>query len=148
LALPTLLAHDLPTTDLPMHEAVVGILRHFGDAAYFPPNLYRLNLGHPNQLFHVSAWLLSYAFGARWACKLVVAFAQIAILESGARLADYLGRSRWAAVLLAPLALGFTYYWGLVANLLGFAAFFAAVPVLDRAAKVPTARTLASACAI
>jgi hypothetical protein len=147
LAIPTLLAHNLPMSDLPLHEGVVGVMRHFGDPAYFPPNLYRLNLGHPNQLFHVTAWLLSFAVGTTWACKLIVAFAQVAILQTGAWLADYLGRARWAALLFAPLALGFTYYWGLVANLLGFAAFFGALPILDRFAKAPAGRSLARALA-
>lgn len=147
LAIPTLLAHNMPMSDIGMHESVVGILRHWGDPEYFPPNLYRLNFGHPNQLFHVSATLLSFAVGTTWGCKLVVAIAQIAILVMGARLADYMGRSRWSALLLAPLALGFTYYWGLVANLLGFATFFGTLPLIDRVARAPTARSLAKLCA-
>ncbi len=143
LALPTLLAHNLPMSDLPMHESVVGILRHWGDTEYFPDGLYRLNFGHPNQLFHLASALLSFAVGTTWGCKLVIAITQVLILVTGARLADYMGRSRWAALLLAPLALGFTFYWGLVANLLGFATFFAALPLIDRAAKEPNSRSLA-----
>jgi len=148
LALPTLIAHYLPMSDLPLHEGVVGILRHYGDPAYFPPDLYRLNLGHGNQLFHVVAWALSYAVGTIWAVKLVIAATQVAIFCAGARFADHLGRTRWAAVLLAPLALGFTYYWGLVANLVGFAAFLWALPALDRAAADPTPRRMAGACGL
>src|SRR5262245_28847346 len=90
-ALPTLLARYLPMNDLPLHEGVVGVLRHYSDARYFPPGLYRLNLGHPNQLFHVLACLLSYVVSTSMACKLVVAAAQILIFVGGARLASHLG---------------------------------------------------------
>jgi hypothetical protein len=140
LAVPTLVAYYPPMTDLPLHEGLVGILRHLHDPSYFPKSLYELNLGHPNQLFHVLSWGLSYVVGTRWAVKLVVAGAQISTMITGARLADHLGRSRWAALLLAPLALGFTFFWGLVTNLLGFAVLFGALPVIDRAAARPTVR--------
>lgn len=148
LAVPTLVAHYLPMTDLALHEGAVGLLRHFGDDAYAPPGLYRLNLGHPNQLFYVAAWLLSYVVGTTWAVKLVVAAAQIAIFWAGGRLADHLGRSRWSVLLLAPLALGFTYYWGLTANLLGFAALLGVLPGIDRAATEPSGRGVARSCAL
>lgn len=147
LAVPSLVAHYLPMSDLPLHEGAVGLLRHFGDDTYVTPGLYRLNLGHPNQLFYLVAWLLSYVVGTVWAVKLVVATAQFAIFWSGARLADHLGRSRWSVLLLAPLALGFTFFWGLTPNLLGFAALLSALPALDRAAAEPRARGVATSCA-
>jgi hypothetical protein len=140
LAIPTLLARYLPMSDLPLHEGVVGLLRHYGDPAYMPDGLYALNLGHPNQLFHVTAALLSFVVSTSMAVKLVVAAAQIGIFIGGARLADYLGRSRWSVLLLAPLALGFTYYWGLVANLVGFAGFLLALPTIDRETRTPSLR--------
>lgn len=140
LAIPTLAAYYPPMTDLGMHESVIGIMRHWGDEAYFPRDLYQLNLGHPNQLFHVSAWALSLIFDTRWACKIIIALSQILILHAGARFADHVGRSRWSALLLAPLALGFTYYWGLVANLVGYAALLYALPIFDRAAEKATVR--------
>ena len=148
LAIPTLLAHYLPMTDLALHEGLVGILRHLGDEAWFPPGLYILNLGHANQLFYVIAWLLSFAVGTAWAMKLVVASAQIGTMWAGSRLADHTGRSRWSVLLLAPLVIGFTYYWGLVANLVGVAAFLAALPILDRATEAPTPRRALGACAL
>ena len=89
LALPTLVARFPPMTDLPLHDAVVGTLRHLHDPGFFPPDLYRLNLGHPNQLFHLCAWALSYVMSVDWACKLVIAAAQIGILVAGGRLARH-----------------------------------------------------------
>lgn len=148
IALPTLLAHYPPMSDLPLHEGIVGLLRHWGDAAYLPPDLYTLNLGHANQLFHLVAWALSFLVGTVWAVKLVVAAAQLLIFVLGARFADHLGRSRWGVLLLAPLALGFTYYWGLVANLVGFAALLGVLPTIDRAAVDPTWRKAAAVCGL
>lgn len=146
LAAPTLVARYPPMSDLPLHEGAVGVLRHFGDPAYFPDGLYKLNIGHPNQMFHLSAWLVSYVVPTDWAVKIIIALSQILIFHSGAKLADHLGRSRWGAVLLAPLALGFTYYWGLVANLIGYAVFLYSLPLFDRYALAPTSRGLAKAC--
>jgi hypothetical protein len=140
LAAPTLLARFPPMTDLPLHDALVGLLRHLHDPAFFPPDLYRLNLGHPNQLFHLSAWGLSYLFGVDGGCKVVIALAQVGILVGGARLTRYLGRSAWSALALAPLAMGWSYFWGLVANLVGFAMLLFALPTLDRAVSAPSAR--------
>jgi hypothetical protein len=67
---------------------------------------------------------------------------------TGAKLADHLKRSRWSVVLLAPLALGFTYYWGLVGNLVGFAAFLGVLPAMDRSAASPSLRGLINTCAL
>jgi hypothetical protein len=148
LALPTLLAFYPPMSDLPMHEGVVGVLRHLGDPIYFPKDVYITNFGFPNQLFHLVSAALSFLVGTRWAVKLVIAAAQIAIFDAGVRLTDHLGRSRWAVLLLAPVALGFTYYWGLVANLIGFSAFLYALPILDRMAERPTWRSVGVASAM
>jgi hypothetical protein len=131
LAVPTLVAYYPPMTDLPLHEAVVGVLHFFRDPTYVPP-IYRLNFGNPNQAFYGVSWVFALAFGVRWGCKLTIACAQIAIMVFGARVSDHLGRSRWSALLLAPLALGFTFYWGLVANLCGFVALLGAIPMVER----------------
>lgn len=148
LAIPTLLARYLPMSDLPLHEGAIGLLRHFGDETYMPPGLYMLNLGHPNQLFHVTAALLSFVVSTSTAVKLVVATAQILMFVGGAWLADHLGRSRWGVLLLAPLALGFTYYWGLVANLVGFAGLLLALPLIDRATAKPSLRGVFTTSAV
>jgi hypothetical protein len=142
LALPSLLSRYLPMSDLPIHEGAIGVLLHFGDPTYFPPGMYTLNLGHENQLFYFAAWPLAYALGTDVAVRVVVAATQVLIFTGAARLADHLGRTRWGALLVAPLSVGFTYYWGLVTNLVGFACLLYALPSLDRFAERPTRRGL------
>lgn len=132
LALPTLLAYYPPATDLPYHEGMVGLLRHYGDAGVYPPGVYRINLGHPNQLFHGAAAVLSFVVSTRWAVKLVIAAAQVLLLTGVGRTATHFRRSPWLALLAAPIGLGWFYYWGLMTSLVGFAVFFHAVPSLDR----------------
>ncbi len=144
LACPILVAYYPPMTDLPYHEATIGLLRHFTDPAICPPGLYQLNLGEPNQLFHLVGWVLSYAVSTRWAIKLVVAAAVAAIPVAAARFARHLGASPLSALVVAPMALGWLFSWGLVANLVGLAALLAVLPLLDRFASAPTAR---GACA-
>ncbi len=140
LALPVLIARYPPMTDLPLHEGLVGILRHFNDTQMFPPGLYTRNFGEPNQLFHLTAWALSYVVATDTACKIVVAIAIVAIPVCAARFATHVGASRLAAVVIAPVALGWMFSWGLVANLIGLAVFLAILPALDRLATSPTLR--------
>ena len=140
LALPVLIARYPPMTDLPLHEGLVGILRHFDDTAMFPPGLYARNFGQPNQLFHLLALALSYVFATDTACKIVVAATVVAIPVCAARFASHIGANRLAAVVVAPVALGWMFSWGLVANLIGLAMFLALLPALDRLAASPTPR--------
>jgi hypothetical protein len=140
LALPFLVVRYPPMGDLPFHEAGVALLRHFGDPRYLPPGLYELNLGEPNQLFHLLAYPLSFVMPTDWACKCVVAATALAMVTGAAHLATYLGITRWSALIVAPLALGWMMRWGLVANMLGFAVFLWALPALDQAAARPTVR--------
>jgi hypothetical protein len=123
--------------DLPLHEAVVGVMRHFGDKSYFPDGLYQWNLGHPNQLWYYAAYALSWIVSTATACKIVVAAIIVAIPLGAARLADYLGVTRWTALLVAPLGLGWLFFWGLLANMLGLAAFLAVLPTVDAYLKRP-----------
>jgi hypothetical protein len=138
LACPVLVAYYPPMTDLPYHEAAIGILRHFGDRSMFPPGLYERNLGEPNQLFHMVGWALSYILSTRWSVKLVVAATVVAIPVCAARFARHAGASPLAALLVTPMALGWLFSWGLVANLIGLAALLAVLPMLDRFAREPT----------
>src|SRR5262249_50472756 len=78
--------------------------------------------------------------------KVTIALTTFAIFHAGACFADYRGRSRWTTLLLAPLAIGFTYYWGFVANLVGFAGLLYALPLLDRTATAPTFRRVVVTC--
>jgi hypothetical protein len=145
LAAPVLVAFYPPMTDLPYHEAAIAILRNFYDRRLFPEGLYVHNIGAPNQLFHLVGWALAYPFGSRWAVKLVVAGAVVAVPVCAARFARHVGANPIAALLVAPMSVGWLFNWGLIANLLGLAALLATLPLLDRYAERPTSRGGAAA---
>ncbi len=146
LAAPVVAVRYPPMGDLPMHEALVALLRRLGDESFEPAGLYALNLGPPNQLFHLVAAALALAVPSDLACKLVVAAAVLATPVAGARLATHLGTSTWSGLLVAPLALGFAFRWGLVGNVVALPILLASLPALDRYAKAPDARRGAIAC--
>ncbi len=140
LALPVLFFRYPPMKDLASHEAIVALLRFGGDVSRYPTGLYALNLGHPNQGFYALAWILSLAVSPDTACKILVAGTVAATPVCAARLATHLGVSRWAALLVAPVVLGWSFFWGLAANLMGLAALLALLPWLDRLCESPTWR--------
>lgn len=145
LAIPVLVAFYPPMTDLPFHEAGIAMLRHFDDASMFPAGLYTRNLGEPNQLFHLAGWGASFLVSTRWAVKLVVAATAVAIPVCAARFARHVGSSPLGALVVAPIALGWLFSWGLVANLIGLAALLACLPLLDALGRRPTLRTSVAA---
>ena len=147
VSLPVLAGGYPPMNDLPDHEEIVAAMRFFHDASRYPPGLLTWNLGQPNQLFYYLAWLLSWLVPVRLACKIVVLGSLAGVPLGAARLARHLGRSRWIAVVVAPLALGLPFEFGLVGNLLGFGLLLALLPSVDRLAAHPTARDAAIATA-
>jgi hypothetical protein len=140
LALPTFLVHFPPMGDLPLHEAAVGLLKHWGDPGFVPSNVYTLNLGQPNQVFYFLILALSYVVPIGTASSLLVALTVTLLPRAAAHLADHLGATRWATLLVAPIGLGWMYFWGLLANLMGLTAFLFALPALDRFVARPTGR--------
>lgn len=148
LALPIVALRYPPMGDLPMHEALVSLMRHWGDAAMDPSGVYRLNLGPPNQLFHWLAWALSLALPTDLACKIVVAAAVLATPAAALRLARHVGATPWSALLVAPLALGFAFRWGLVGNVVALPVLLASLPTLDVLAMAPTTRRAAAASGV
>jgi hypothetical protein len=144
LALPVLVAHYPPMSDLPLHEAVVGVLRHLKDPV-FNPGLYELHLGHPNQLFVLVAFALSWLVSVPMAIKLTVALSVLAICLSAGRFAAHMKTSPWVTLLVAPLGVGWMFFWGLIANMVGLAALLFTLPALDRYVKEPSARALPKA---
>lgn len=144
---PVLVSTYPPMTDLPHHEALVALLRTRGDTSRFPPGFYTLNLGHPNQLFHLLAWPLTYLVAPTLAAKLVAALSVGAVPWGTGRLARHLGASPSLALLAVPIALGWLMNWGFVNNLLGLGLLLALLPGLDRFVARPTPRGFASAVA-
>ncbi|MDB4942340.1 MAG: hypothetical protein JWP97_1874 [Labilithrix sp.] len=129
--------------DLPMHEALVAILRHRDEAWFAPAGLYEVVAPQANQLFHWLAYLLSFGLGVTLACKAVVAASIVAIPAAAGHLLGRLGRTRWPAVLLAPVAVGWTYRFGLAPNLLGLALFVAGLSLVEALARRQDPRRVA-----
>jgi hypothetical protein len=143
---PLLLFRYPPTIDFPQHESMVALLREHADAARFVPGMYELNLGHPNQLFHLVAWALSFPLGVPLACRVVLAAALGAIPLGMARLARSAGSTAWSALAVVPVALGWLLYWGFVTNLVGFAALLFALPWVFELEEEPTPWRSAKLC--
>jgi hypothetical protein len=148
IAAPVLLTRYPPMTDLPMHESILALMLHHGQPGWSPPGLYQLHLFAAHQLFYYVAAPLALIVGTTWACKLVVAAIMMATLVAGARLAEYLGGRRSSALALAPLTLGWLFYFGFVGNMLGLALFLWALPFIDRQARAPSARGTIISCAL
>lgn len=144
LAAPILLYRYPPMGDLPMHEALVALLRHRNDPAWAPPGMYFVVAPQANQLFHFLAYALSFVFGTELACKIVVAGTILLTPVGMARLLARLRVSQWPALLVCPIVCGWMFRWGLVANLLGFALFVFSLPLLERLAKRASRRSVAS----
>jgi hypothetical protein len=149
LAVPIVAARYPPMGDLAMHEGAIAIMRHLHDPSWFPPGLYYVVAPQANQLFSIAALTLSFVVPTDLACKLLVAAIVIATPLLGARLLARLGLSRWLALLIGPIACGWMFRWGLVANLAGFALFLFSIPELERLARRPARAAVlrATACA-
>jgi hypothetical protein len=146
VGLPVLLVSYPPMADLPLHEASVGLLRHWNDPVFCPHGVYFINLGHANQLFSLMVLVLAYVLPIAWASKLAVALSLAALPVAAARFADYLGAPRWTSLLVAPLGLGWLFFWGLIQNIVGLVALLALLPTIDRFAARPTARGVLQMC--
>jgi len=138
LALPIAVFRYPPMADLSLHESLVSIMRHLGDPHWVPTGVYALSFGPPNQLFHLVAWVLSLALPTDLACKIIVAAAVLGTPVAALRLARHVGTTSWAALLVAPLALGFAFRWGLVGNVLALPVVLASLPALDRFVRAPS----------
>ncbi|MGH7434452.1 MAG: hypothetical protein ACRENE_02175, partial [Polyangiaceae bacterium] len=147
VALPVLIVAFPPMADLPLHEASIGLLRHWSDPTFCPHQLYFINLGQANQLFSLVVLALSYLMPIQWATKTGVALTLVALPVAAGHFADHLRAPRWTALLVAPLGLGWLFFWGLIQNLVGLAALLALLPTIDRFAKSPTRRGAIAVCA-
>lgn len=143
LVTPTLLSFYLPMSDLAFHEAIVGLLQHLGDPQFAPSSLYRINPGHPNQLFHVTCFLLAKSLGTRVAVKVVIASTQAALILGAGRIATSVGKSPLLGLLATPMALGWFLYWGLITNMVGLAVLWLSWPTMVSTARLPTTANLA-----
>jgi hypothetical protein len=143
VAAPILLFRYPPMPDLAMHEAMVAVARHRADAAFVPAGMYSVVAPQCNQLFHWLAYALSFAVPTDTACKTVVAAAVAGIVAGMGRLLALRGACRWPALVIAPVACGWMFRWGLAPNLVGFALLLWCLPVLESLWRRPRVR---SAC--
>jgi hypothetical protein len=127
--------------DLAMHEAMVAVARHRGDAAFAPPGMYFVVAPQADQLFHWLAYAASLLAPTDVACKTVVAAAVAGIVAGMGRLLVARGRSPWPALVIAPVACGWMFRWGLAPNLVGFALLLWCLPLLESLWRRPRARS-------
>jgi hypothetical protein len=149
LAAPIVIVRYPPMGDLAMHEGLVAVMRHLHDPSWVPEGLYSVAAPQANQLFALAALLLSFGLPTDVACKVLVAAIVLATPLLAARLLARLGLSRWLALLAGPVACGWMFRWGLVANLAGFALLVFSLPELERLARRVSARAVvrSTACA-
>jgi hypothetical protein len=145
LALPILVARYPPMGDLAMQEGTIAIMRHLHDPAWVPPGLYYVVVPQADQLFCLAALALSFAVPTAVACKVLVAALVAATPPLTARLLGRLQRSRWLALVVGPIACGWMFRWGLVANLTGFVLLLFALAELERLARRPSTGTIVRA---
>ncbi len=120
-----------------MHEALVSLMRHRGDAQWVPESMYELVAPQANQLFHFLAYGLSFVVRTDLACKLVVAAILVGTPVFMGRLLRSLRLSAWPSLLVTPIVCGWMFTWGLVANMLGFALLLLFLPLAERLARKP-----------
>src|SRR5258708_7345197 len=89
-AIPVLLAKYPPMDDMPLHEASIGLWRHWSDPQFAPRGLYYLNLGHANQLFSFLVYVLSFLVPIGSASKIVVAASLFAFPVAAGHFADHI----------------------------------------------------------
>jgi hypothetical protein len=94
------------------------------------------------------AYALAFVMPVEAACKVVVMGTVASLPPLLARALARLGRSRWPALLVAPIACGWMFRLGLVANLLGLAVLLLALPSLERLARRPSLANAASAAGL
>lgn len=137
-SLPTLVSFYPPMSDLALHEGIVGLLTHLGEPDFAPYSLYRLNPGHPNQLFHFASAAIAVLTNTRTAVKIAVACTQFLLILGAARLARRAGKSPLLGLLASPMVLGWFFYWGLITNMVGLALLCLALPFLAATARTVT----------
>ncbi|HXX67659.1 MAG TPA: hypothetical protein VEK07_10780, partial [Polyangiaceae bacterium] len=147
-ALPVLITRYPPMADLPLHEASVGLLRHWSDDHFTPKTLYELNLGQSNQLFSLLVLLVSFLLPITWASKIVVAGSLFALPLAAAHFAAHVRAPRSAVLLVAPIGFGWLFFWGLIQNIIGIVVLLASLPTIDRFATRPSWRGAAGLCGV
>jgi hypothetical protein len=102
----------LPLTDLPQHALQLSAWVHAHDPAFGFEQQLEINWNTPYLLGYLLARPLVPLVGVVAALKLVLATGAATTTLASARLARVLGLDVWWALLMAPLALGFSFAFG------------------------------------
>jgi hypothetical protein len=101
----------LPLVDYPQHLAVAATLRRIW-LGQVEAGSYEANLVGYNSLFHVATALLGFALPIELAGKLLLASYFLLFAYAAVALVDAVGAPRWRALLLLPLATGYSFAYG------------------------------------
>ena len=121
-ALPLLSTYRLPSADLPQHAAQMALWRSFHEPCYAFSSIYEINWFTPYLVGYCITRVFAFFLTVNAALKWTIYFAALA-LPLAALLATRRSRiDPWLALLMFPLAYGFSFYWG-------FVNFLVAVPI-------------------
>jgi hypothetical protein len=143
MALPPLLFGWAPVTDLGDHALMLSALADYGNPERFPTSVYELRLGGPNQLIFAFGYVLMQWLEADLAVRVLLGAILGSVPWALAHAAKTFGRSRLVAVVVAPMALGFAFRWGLLAYLMAMLLVLLALRPFMRLVAAPTPRNAA-----
>lgn len=141
LAVAVMLPSILPTyptgSDLSLHAYAISALRHWGDG-FFPAGLFRLNLGHPNQLFSFLAVALATILPMTVALQVAAGICSASIVLGVSRIVRHLELSEWVLGLVVAASFGLSFYFGMQAYFLGTGIMFGSLVELEHFNQRPT----------
>lgn len=143
MGLPLLVFDWAPINDMGEYTFLVAALAHFGQPDLFPDSVYQLRLGGANQLIFAVTYVLGLAFDADLAVRILLAAIFGATPWALAHAARTFGRTPLVGVVLAPLALGFAFRWGLLAYSFSMVLLLFTLRPLEQFAASPTFRRAA-----
>jgi len=144
LALPPLLFDWAPVTDLGDHALMLAAVADYGHPVRFPTSVYELHWGGPNQLLFAVGHVFARWLEADVAVRVILAAILGSVPWALAHAAKTFGRSRLVAIVVAPMALGFAFRWGLLAYLMAMVLALLALRPFMRLVATPSPRNAAS----
>lgn len=127
-----------PITDLGNHLAAVAVMRHLHDPAWHFAPYYKLSLGIVPYWAHYGAlYLLSLVFSLDLANRLLLSAWVVGLPLATGALARQLGRSPWLCLFAFPFVWNYSFLWGFLSCVGGFALAFLGLAWFDRFCERP-----------